>query len=136
MPHTTSCLPQNASDNPFAFNMLRTIATMVCFRRSTTPFCGGEQGVMSCHQTPFICAVIGEGDVGELTAPIGVQRLEASPDSTFADALNRLIAALDRSSVSHMQRLLSSTMRRKYLLPHGVTGAIGLQWYDNSHLTW
>ena len=85
--------PQNLAGMPFALSMLLAMATTVWFHLSTTPFCWGVYGVVSCRLTPSSAQYsMNTADVN--SPPRSVRRARRGrPVSTSTVALKRLIAA-------------------------------------------
>jgi hypothetical protein len=109
--------PQNQPDNPFSFSMLRAAPTTIAFRRSTTPFCWGEYGVVSYRWTPSL-AQYWANSVELNSPPLSVRSaMSMHPDLPSVHAWKSLITAADWSMVTnidaHMYRLLSSMSSKK-----------------------
>jgi hypothetical protein len=107
------------------------VPTTVWFLRSTTPFCCGVYGVVSWRLTPWSTQCSTKSS--ELNSPPlskwnahNLRPVWASTDAWYC-LITSVVESLDFSTLTHMNRLASSTRKMKYQFPLGVVGVIGPQ---------
>ncbi|KAF5811792.1 hypothetical protein HanXRQr2_Chr04g0185531 [Helianthus annuus] len=78
--------PQKFCGMFIAFSILRVVDNIVLFRLSTTPFCCGEYGVVSCLAMPLVLQyLLNSADVNSPPLPVlSIFNLVCASFSTFS----------------------------------------------------
>ena len=121
--------PHSSRGRFFSFNILHTKPIMVPFFPSTTPFCYGVYGAVSCFLIPLLsqkllnALEVNSPPQSLLTLLIFTSFSALGMDLNFLNCFRAFDFSLSRATHIHLKK--SSTIKKKYLFPPKVCGFTG-----------